>query len=211
MNIFTYVRAAVTTRQAAIFYGLKVRANGMTCCPFHSDKHPSLKVDERYYCFGCHQTGDVIDFVSKLFHLASQDAARKLANDFGLHPTEPQAEALTIPKCTADEYDNTTNAQRLHEGQCASVLIAYKCLLKEWRKKYAPHPGDKEWDRHFVAAMGTLPRVSYLIDCIYSPDAAERASVMDELVANGTLNDIIRFLDAQQVSNEGWDSDERIA
>ncbi len=211
MNIFTYVKAAVTTRQAATFYGLKVNAGGMTCCPFHQDKHPSMKVDERYYCFGCHETGDVIDFVSKLFHLAPQDAARKLGDDFGLHPTEPQAKALTIPKCTADEYDNTAYAQRLHEGQCASVLIAYECLLKEWREKYAPHSGDKEWDRRFVAAMGTLPRLSYLIDCLYSPDAAEHASTMDKLVANGTLNDIIRFLDAQQVNNEGWDSDERIA
>lgn len=153
----------------------------------------------------------MIDFVSKLFHLAPHDAARKLADDFGLHPTEPQAKALTIPKCAADEYDNTAYARRLHEGQCTSVLIAYECLLKEWRKKYAPHPGDKEWDRHFVAATGTLPQLSHLIDCLYSPDAAERASAMDELVTNGTLNDMIRFLDTQQVSNEGWDLDERIA
>lgn len=63
MNIFTDVKTAVTTRQAAVFYGLKVSASGMTCCPFHPDKHPSMKVDERYYCFGCHQTGDVIRFL----------------------------------------------------------------------------------------------------------------------------------------------------
>ena len=45
MHIFSYVKAAVTTGQAAVFYGLKVSAMGMTCCPFHPDRHPSMKVD----------------------------------------------------------------------------------------------------------------------------------------------------------------------
>ena len=33
-NIFTTVKAAVTAKQAAEYYGLKVSRNGMTCCPF---------------------------------------------------------------------------------------------------------------------------------------------------------------------------------
>ena len=33
----------------------------MACCPFHSDKSPSMKLDERYYCFGCGATGDAVD------------------------------------------------------------------------------------------------------------------------------------------------------
>lgn len=45
MHIFSYVKAAVTTRQAAVFYGYKVSARRMTCCPFHPDRHPSMKVD----------------------------------------------------------------------------------------------------------------------------------------------------------------------
>ena len=45
MHIFTYVKAAATTRQAAVFYGYKVSTKGMTCCPFYSDRHPSMKVD----------------------------------------------------------------------------------------------------------------------------------------------------------------------
>lgn len=45
MHVFSYVKAAVTTRQAAVFYGYKVSARSMTCCPFHPDRHPSMKVD----------------------------------------------------------------------------------------------------------------------------------------------------------------------
>ena len=80
-NLFTTVKAAVTTRQAAEYYGLKVSRNGMTCCPFHDDRHPSMKVDERYYCFGCHETGDVIDFTAKLFGLTPYEAAQKLVSE----------------------------------------------------------------------------------------------------------------------------------
>ena len=47
MQIFAAVKAAVTTREAAVFYGLRVPANGMICCPFHPDRHPSMKVDAR--------------------------------------------------------------------------------------------------------------------------------------------------------------------
>ena len=50
-NIFVNVKAAVTTRQAAEFYGFDMDGHGMMCCPFHDDKHPSMKVDVRYYCF----------------------------------------------------------------------------------------------------------------------------------------------------------------
>ena len=44
MDIFATVKAAVTVRQAAEHYGLQVSRNGMTCCPFHDDRHPSMKL-----------------------------------------------------------------------------------------------------------------------------------------------------------------------
>lgn len=109
MNIFTYVKAAVTTRQAAIFYGLKVSTNGMTCCPFHPDKHPSMKVDERYFCFGCHETGDVIDFVSKLFGLTPYQATRKLVEDFDLHPSPSNAAAMADEPLYSQNLDKVSS------------------------------------------------------------------------------------------------------
>ena len=54
-------------------YGIKVNRNGMCVCPFHNDKNPSMKVDRRFYCFGCGATGDVIDFVSRLHGISSKE------------------------------------------------------------------------------------------------------------------------------------------
>ena len=66
MSIFEAVKQSVTTRQAAKHFGIRAGRNGMCRCPFHADRNPSMKVDRRYYCFGCGATGDVIDFVSRL-------------------------------------------------------------------------------------------------------------------------------------------------
>lgn len=82
MNIFHIVKETVTARQAAEHYGIRVNKNGMICCPFHNDRHPSMKVDKGFYCFACGAKGDVISFVSKLFCLTPLEAAKKLAEDF---------------------------------------------------------------------------------------------------------------------------------
>ena len=64
-NVFEAVKESVTTRQAVEIYGVPVGRNGMVCCPFHDDKHPSMKVDRRFHCFGCQADGDVIDFTTE--------------------------------------------------------------------------------------------------------------------------------------------------
>ena len=72
----------MTALQAAKRYGLKVNRSGMACCPFHADRDPSMKLDERYYCFGCGATGDAVDLTARLLDLSLKDAALQLAADF---------------------------------------------------------------------------------------------------------------------------------
>lgn len=86
MTMYETIKAAVPMRQAAEPYGrLKVSRSCMACCPFHNDRHPSLKLNEEYFfCFSCRAKGDVIDFVASLFDLSSYEAAQKLAVDFVL-------------------------------------------------------------------------------------------------------------------------------
>ena len=98
MNLFETVKSAVTVKQAAEHYGCKVNRGDMICCPFHDDRHPSMKLNRDYfYCFGCGATGDVIDFVARLFGLSSYEAAKKLAYDFGIDPDKPPA-AMALKK-----------------------------------------------------------------------------------------------------------------
>ena len=92
MSIYEFVKANVTVPQAAEHYGVEVQRNGMCRCPFHDDRHPSMKLNKDYfYCFGCGAHGDVIEFTARLFGLGSYEAAKKLAHDFGLDPDKPPA------------------------------------------------------------------------------------------------------------------------
>ena len=43
MTIFEAVKTTVAPRMAAEHFGLSVSRNGMVCCPFHDDRHPSMK------------------------------------------------------------------------------------------------------------------------------------------------------------------------
>ena len=86
-SVFEVVKQSVTAREAAELYGIAVGRGGMACCPFHDDRHPSMKVDTRFHCFGCGADGDVIDFTARLYDLSPKGAAEKLAQDFGLHST----------------------------------------------------------------------------------------------------------------------------
>lgn len=92
MPIFKEIKEHLTTRQVVEYYGLKVRRNGMVCCPFHDDKHPSMKIDTGYYCFGCGAHGDAIGYVAQMFGLSQYNAACKLIEEFSLpieiHPAD---------------------------------------------------------------------------------------------------------------------------
>ena len=65
-------------------------------CPFHEEKTPSFSIDPDkglYYCFGCHQGGDAINFIMQLERLSFPEAVERLARQFGVHlpPASPGA------------------------------------------------------------------------------------------------------------------------
>ena len=91
MDIFEAVKEQVTAREAAERYGIQVSRYGMAVCPFHQDKNPSLKLDRRFHCFGCGADGDVINLVARLFGLKNGEAAKKIAEDFGVLYTRSRA------------------------------------------------------------------------------------------------------------------------
>ena len=195
MDIFTTVKAAVTLRQAAEHYGLQVRRNGMTCCPFHNDRHPSLYVsDDRYHCFACGEHGDVIDLTAKLFDLRLYDAARKLAADFHLAPDKPLPEAIRRKK------EHKTRAQQLRENEqlCFSVLNEYRRLLLDWKKRYAPQTPEDVLDERFVEACHRLPWAEYQLDILLQGDSYERGETVSNLTADGYIRKLQARLREEQ-------------
>ena len=182
-DIFKLVKANVTTRQAAEYYGLTVQRNGMTLCPFHNDHTPSLKVDTRFYCFGCQAKGDVIDFVSKLFGLSSIQAAQKIVADFGLDPNTPQSAAAVPVQLPVVQ-------QRRLVLECTKALTDYEQLLNHWKAAYAPTDMNAPWDERFAQALHELPAIGHMLDLLYSADAKLREDTAKALINTGALQRI---------------------
>ncbi len=56
-------------------------------CPFHSEKSPSFSVHaskQFYHCFGCHKSGDVLQFVMEIEGVSFYEALKSLAERYGL-------------------------------------------------------------------------------------------------------------------------------
>ena len=182
MNQFESVKAAVTLRQAAENYGLTVSRNGMTCCPFHEDRHPSMKLNEDYFfCFGCHASGDVIDFTTRLFGLSPYAAAQKLETDFGIG-----AEHEPLP------FPSHAEPPRDRERLCICVLRDYLRHLRIWQLRYRPEePGDPI---HPLCeeALKRIPEVNYYLDCLH--DKAQSAETARMLCDEGHIQRLSEYL-----------------
>ena len=174
-NVFEAVKQSVSTREAAEFYGIKVSRNGMACCPFHDDKNPSMKVDQRFHCFGCGEDGDVIDFTAKLFNLSPKEAAEKLAQDFGLiyDSQAPPRRRYVRQKTEAQKF-------REDRQRCYRVLSDYYYLLKKWETDRSPRTPEEEPHPRFVEAIQKKTYVEYLLDLfLYESEEEQKAWIAE--------------------------------
>ena len=192
MNLFETVKAAVSVRQAAEYCGIAVGKNGMCRCPFHTDRAPSMKLNDTYfYCFGCKARGDVIALAARLLHLAPGSAAVKLAQSFHVDisaclrsrgsrrkgtPYRPDVAALTKRLASIREKDMARERGAwLNHAQ--GVLTAYLRLLREWKKRHAPSASEDGWHPLFIEACQREAWVEDLLT--QSDDPLERDFLYD--------------------------------
>lgn len=147
----------------------------MACCPFHDDKNPSMKVDQRFHCFGCGEDGDVIDFTAKLFDLSSKEAAEKLAQDFGLI-----YDSQAPPRRRYVRQKNEAQKFREDRQRCYRVLSDYYYLLKKWEADNSPRTPEEEPHPRFVEAIQKKTYVEYLLDLfLYESEEEQKAWIAE--------------------------------
>ena len=168
-NVFEVVKESVTTREAAEMYGIEVKRGGMACCPFHDDRHPSMKVDRRFHCFGCGADGDVIDFTARLYNLTPKEAAEKLAQDFGL-----AYDSQAPPR--RNYVRQKSEAQKLKEKREHGwrVLTDYYHLLRKWETDYSPKTPDEDPHPRFMEAIQKKDYTGYLLDLLIDSSTEEQ-------------------------------------
>lgn len=174
MNIFQEVKERVTAKQVAERYGLKVERNGMACCPFHNDKHPSMKIDQNYYCFACGAKGDAVNYVAVLFGLSQFEAAKKIIEDFSLgipieQPKRKQNSGFKKIEKVPTKEERIQFVQKKIDGwarDAANVLLRYLRWMEFWKEFYKPETMETEWHPLFAEALQNESKISYLVDLL---------------------------------------------
>ena len=176
-SVFEVVKQSVTAREAAELYGIAVGRGGMACCPFHDDRHPSMKVDTRFHCFGCGADGDVIDFTARLYDLSPKEAAEKLAQDFGL-----SYDSKAPPRRSYVRQKSEAQARKEKREHGWRVLTDYYHLLRKWEADYSPKTPDEDPHPRFLEAVQKKNYMGYLLDTFLDSSTEEQ----DQWIAEHT-------------------------
>ena len=157
-EMFQKVKDAVSIQAVADHFGIKADRRGMCRCPFHDDRHPSLKLypeGKGFFCFTCGVGGDQIRFAALYLKVKDAEAARILAEEFNV--------PLETPMTYREKREAALAAQRRRElarftKWASAQLKMYWILLCEARRD----PGGP----HFEESLDNLDYVEYLMECL---------------------------------------------
>lgn len=145
-------------QQVAEYYGLRPDRSGLCLCPFHKDRHPSLKIypnGKGFYCFTCGTGGDQIKFAALYLGVKNQEAAKELAAAFHVPVEEPstyrEKREAELAVRRRREFSAWVKRSRMY-------LTAYLGLLYE----AAREPGGLR----FEEGLKNMSYVEYLLDCL---------------------------------------------
>jgi DNA primase len=125
------------------------------CCPFHADSDPSLAVypavhppaeypqEGRYYCFGCGEGGDVIDFVMEMEHLSFRETVSRLGGSrrppaltssgvtgSGVTPRRPVGKLLRQPGQPEQPVGQQVGREAVREHEADRLTPADRQILQ---------------------------------------------------------------------------------
>ena len=138
--------------------------NFVGLCPFHGEKTPSFNVhatNQYYYCFGCHESGDVFKFIQKVENITFPESVRLVAQKLGIplpkasYSTPGEAKEARIRGQLLDIHERAVaffqDCLRRPEGARAREYLTGRGLDQEmiakFRIGYAPDSGFLLRDR----------------------------------------------------------------
>lgn len=127
------------------------------CCPFHEEKTPSFSVSpERgsYYCFGCHEGGNVFKFISKMENISYFDAVKLQAERLGMK--------IPSRKKTSEEIQAEEGKTALLKITALARDFYHECLIKS---------KEGEQGRKYFAARGITQKVIEDFQLGFAPDS----------------------------------------
>jgi DNA primase len=166
------------------------------CCPFHQEKTPSFTVDpdrKMYYCFGCHQGGNIIKFIMEMDKASFPEAVELLAKKAGVELIYEGGNDYEGKKDTHKDdlyvlYDKLAGSfhyllmekpEYSHAKRYILERGVTEEMLNRFRLGYAP--GDRSWLFKFLLKKGYSPEL-LLMSGLFSTDYPQRAFFYNRLM-----------------------------
>ncbi|MDR2786135.1 MAG: DNA primase, partial [Treponema sp.] len=166
------------------------------CCPFHQEKTPSFTVDpdrKMYYCFGCHQGGNIIKFVMEMDKASFPEAVELLAKKAGVELVYEGGNDYEGQRDTHKDdlyvlYDKLAGSfhyllMEKPEYNHAKRYILERGITEEmldrFRLGYAP--GDRSWLFRFLSKKSYSPEL-LAISGLFYPDYPQSAFFHNRLM-----------------------------
>jgi|GEM_PF-705520 DNA primase len=155
-------------------------------CPFHSEKSASLKVSphrQRFHCFGCGASGDVVDFVQRFYNLTFKDALIHL----GMTPGRPAPIDPAIQK-----------RRKLQAAFNQKIEIIYTQLCDRGRQLHGirlqvkKNPGALTEAGAIVYAeqMAELAAVDHKLDTLLSGSVTDQIEIINGESGHGISTEV---------------------
>ena len=174
MDYANEIKSMVSMPELMERYGFSLNRSGFCKCPFHSEKSASFKAypgTRGFYCFGCHESGSVIDFVMKFFGLSFGDAIKKINEDFSLGlPIGGKIDRRKQLEMNRQAFirKREMNAKKAERERLEN---AYWSAFDEWKRlddnkqNYAPKTPEEPLHPLFVEALQKIEYAEYKLEC----------------------------------------------
>ena len=174
MNFADEIKQRISMIEMLQYYGIETNRSGFCKCPFHSERSASFKAypgTRGFYCFGCHESGSVIDFVMKFFELSFCDAIKKINEDFSLGL--PIGEKLDRRKQLEMSRQAFLRKREMNARKAKQEELdkAYWTAFDEWKRlddnkrNYAPKTPSEPFHPLFVEALKNISCAEYNLSC----------------------------------------------
>ncbi|SEG60019.1 DNA primase [Bryocella elongata] len=126
-------------------------------CPFHKEKSGSFSVNvahQYYYCFGCHEKGDVFSFVMKMDSVSFPEAVRAVATKMG----------IAIPARTFDSPQEAAEA-----GIRRQLIDIHEAATQYFQQSLSSPEAARA--REYLTGRGVTPETIQKFRIGYAPES----------------------------------------
>ena len=151
------IKQSHSMREIVESYRIKVNRSGMCCCPFHKEKHPSMKVyKDSCYCFVCNKQWDIFSFIQDMDNIGFKDVFLSMGGTY----QKLKKNASDVAKSRREIEHEAKKFERKQQDEIMMIVAGYLFLLEQ---RFKQVPDISEQDENWIQVEWVDAKIAYTI------------------------------------------------